>query len=63
MIKKDTTSSIARFAEVCQELRKEMQKNMVMNETEQLQLENSMALVQMGYVEWKRRNVLTKQAD
>lgn len=63
MTKQDATSnSIGRFAKACQELRKELQENIVMNETEQLQVENSVALVQMGYIEWKRRNLSAKQA-
>ena len=45
------------FYLVTEALRRAMQADTPLDESEQLRLENHMALLHMAYVEWKRRNL------
>jgi len=44
------------FYVVTEALRSAMQADMSLDESDQLRLENRLALLHMAYVEWKRRN-------
>jgi hypothetical protein len=54
--------TLNRFYLVTEALRSAMQVDMPLDESDQLRLENHMALLHMAYVEWKRRN-LTRQRN
>jgi hypothetical protein len=48
--------NIGRFSQACQAIHQAMKHDVPMTEAEQLKLENNLVLIQMGYLEWKRRN-------
>ena len=54
--------ALHRFCLVTEALRSAMEGDMALDETDQLRLENRLALLHMAYVEWKRRN-LTHQPN
>jgi len=54
--RRDLLLNIGRFSHACQAIHEAMKHNVPMTEAEQLKLENNLVLIQMGYVEWKRRN-------
>lgn len=49
--------TLHRFYLVTDALRSAMKVDMPLDESDQLRLENHMALLHMAYVEWKRRNL------
>jgi hypothetical protein len=49
--------ALHRFCLVTEALRSAIEGDMVLDETDQLHLENRLALLHMAYAEWKRRNL------
>ncbi|HTL61062.1 MAG TPA: hypothetical protein VL261_05390 [Nitrospira sp.] len=49
--------ALHRFCQVTEALRTAIAADMALDETDQLRLENRLALLHMAYVEWKRRNL------
>jgi len=54
--RRDLLLNIGRFSQACRAIHNAMRHNVLMTEAEQLKLENNLILIQMGYLEWKRRN-------
>lgn len=49
-------SVIRNFYKATQRLREAMESDLPLNDLERISLENYIALLQMTYIEWKRRN-------
>jgi hypothetical protein len=50
-------TALTSFFKATQDLREEMERDLALHEYYRLSLENHIALLQMTYIEWKRRNV------
>lgn len=48
--------SLKKLFQATQELRKAMERDRKLDHIDQLRLENHLAVLQMTYIEWKRRN-------
>ena len=57
------TPELNRLYMAIQNFRDAMEGEVILNEYEQLNLENYIALLQMTYMEWKRRNVSKLYSD
>jgi len=51
------TPTVKAFYLVVQNLREEMESDLPLNDFERVALENYIALLQMTYIEWKRKNL------
>jgi len=51
------TPTVKAFYLVVQNLREEMESDLPLNDFERVALENYIALLQITYIEWKRRNL------
>ena len=51
------TPTVKAFYLVVQNLREEMESDLPFNDFERVALENYIALLQITYIEWKRRNI------
>ena len=54
------TPTVKAFYLVVQNLREEMESDLPLNDFERVALENYIALLQMTYIEWKRRNLKSR---
>lgn len=52
------TPPVKAFYVAVQNLREEMEADLPLNDFERVALENYIELLQMTYIEWKRRNVI-----
>jgi hypothetical protein len=55
------TPELDQFCSAIQNFREAMECDLPLNDFERLSLENYLALLQMTYIEWKLRNVITPQ--